>query len=394
MDPSSMYRSARKSGARLHARAVNARPVHLRTRQPRRGRALLYYIATPYRERGDKRVPGTHTHHWESLQMGRALLHMGYDLDVMSAWNRSWTPRHRYDVMVASRWNVERLAPLLGEGCVKVLYAEVAHIAFQNAGEARRLVELQDRRGVTLRPRRYEMPCRDAESSDVIFSKGNPTIQQTYAFAGRPIRRIHGTALRTFPWDGTKDFTRRRRGFLWMGSWGLVLKGLDLVLEAFAGMPEYDLFVCGPIAKEEDFAAEYRQELQDTPNIHLLGWLDLAGQEFRDVLSNCVAQVNFSASEGAGGSVLTGMHAGLIPVVNPETAVDVEPEYGVLSPESSVEAIQAAVRTVGSASATEVERMARSAWDFVRARHTREHFAEEFPAVLKSALAASKRPSP
>ena len=38
----------------------------------------------------------------------------------------------------------------------------------------------------------------------------------------------------------------------------MVHKGLDLVLEAFAGMPEYHLTVCGPVAKEKDFEREKR----------------------------------------------------------------------------------------------------------------------------------------
>lgn len=54
-----------------------------------------------------------------------------------------------------------------------------------------------------------------------------------------------------------------RENFLWLGSRGAVLKGLDLVLEAFARMP--DLQVSGPVEDEADFAAAYGELVGDGP---------------------------------------------------------------------------------------------------------------------------------
>jgi hypothetical protein len=53
----------------------------------------------------------------------------------------------------------------------------------------------------------------------------------------------------------------------------MVHKGLDLVLEAFADMPEYHLTVCGPIQKEQDFERAYYRELYQVPNIRRLAGL-------------------------------------------------------------------------------------------------------------------------
>ena len=75
-----------------------------------------------------------------------------------------------------------------------------------------------------------------------------------------------------YPWPEAKDFEACRTRFLWLGSRGMVFKGLDLVLDAFVQMPEYHLTVCGPVAKEKDFEQVYYQELYHTSNIHTYGW--------------------------------------------------------------------------------------------------------------------------
>jgi hypothetical protein len=47
----------------------------------------------------------------------------------------------------------------------------------------------------------------------------------------------------------------------------MVHKGLDLVLEAFARMPECQLTIVGPVRNEPEFVNVYRKELFHTPNI-------------------------------------------------------------------------------------------------------------------------------
>ena len=71
----------------------------------------------------------------------------------------------------------------------------------------------------------------------------------------------------------------------------MVHKGLDLVLEAFAGMPEYHLTVCGPVASEKDFERGYNQELYHTPNIHTFGWIDVDSPKFINLAAQCVGIV-------------------------------------------------------------------------------------------------------
>lgn len=96
----------------------------------------------------------------------------------------------------------------------------------------------------------------------------------------------------------------------------MVYKSLDLALEAFAQMPEYQFTVCGPVKGEEDFEKFYYKELYETPNIKTLGWMNIDMPDFKKVLDNNLGVIYPSCSEGGGGSVITCLHAGLIPIVS------------------------------------------------------------------------------
>lgn len=64
----------------------------------------------------------------------------------------------------------------------------------------------------------------------------------------------------------------------------MVHKGLDIVLEAFIQMPEYQLTIIGPVLEEPQFVDLYRKELFHTRNIHFVGWVDNVDEEFGKIL--------------------------------------------------------------------------------------------------------------
>ncbi|MCG8455634.1 MAG: glycosyltransferase, partial [Holophagales bacterium] len=179
--------------------------------------------------------------------------------------------------------------------------------------------------------------------------------------------------------------------FLWFGSGGLVHKGLDLVLEAFAGLPELELVVCGPVRRERDFEREYFRELYHTPNIHTHGWIDTRPDAFLPVVGRCLGLIYPSCSEGGGGSVLTCMHAGLVPIVNREVSVDLHPSRAVRLDDVSVAGIREAARAFAARPPTELREMSRAAWEWARKRHTQGTFRAGFQNVARKLLDGSWR---
>jgi glycosyltransferase involved in cell wall biosynthesis len=187
------------------------------------------------------------------------------------------------------------------------------------------------------------------------------------------------------PWPGGKSFDDTRRRFLFFSSHGLVHKGLDLVLEAFARMPDLQLTICGPLDEERAFVDAYRKELYGTANIKAIGWIDVTSQRFVEIANTCVAVVLPSCSEAGAASTIEAMHAGLVPIVTLESSVDLG-DFGVLLKRATVEDVVCEVSRVATMAPSEVRQRARAAWEYARSNHTRERFRLEYPRRLQTIL--------
>ncbi len=373
--------------ARIRDRLAEERVISIRARNPR-GQALISYVLTPFMVPPGQPLPNHHTQFWEARAIADAFLAEGYSVDIINYTNDAFTPRKQYDFAVDVRWNMERLAPVLGPRCTKIMHIDIAHVLFHNEAEARRLLDLQRRRGATLVPRRHERTNFCIESADCATMLGNDFTHSTYRYAGKPIFKVPITAPTLWPAQGERDFDRCRSTFLWLGTYGLVHKGLDLVLEAFAGMPEYRLIVCGP-TDEEDFVREYRRELYETPNIETIGWIDIGSRRFREIAEQCVALVFPSCSEGQSGSTVTAMHAGLIPIVSYECGVDVAPEFGVILRTCAIDEIRSAVSRIAGTPPDDLRAMSEGARAYAQAHHTRENFTRIYREIVRD-LAAGR----
>jgi glycosyltransferase involved in cell wall biosynthesis len=244
---------------------------------------------------------------------------------------------------------------------------------------------IQHKKGVTLSPVKIVQPNWAIEHADCATILGNEFTISTYSYANKPMYRIPISAPVVYPWPEEKDFEDCRKRFIWFGGSDLAHKGLDLVLDAFAEMPEYDLAVCGPIQGEKEFERAYYQELYHTPNIHTIGWVDVSSPDFMKIMHNCIGLVYPSCSEGQCGSVITCLHAGLVPIVSYESGVDVH-DFGVVLRDCSIEEIRNAIRRISDLPAQELRQMARKAWEFARANHTRETFANEYRKAISAIL--------
>jgi glycosyltransferase involved in cell wall biosynthesis len=361
--------------------------VSLTPDQPIRGNVLFSYKQAfeGFLLGPGQPVPNTHTNYWYSMQMARTFLGLGYCVDVIDCYSNSFLPDKDYSVIVDVRYNLQRLAPLLNKECVKIMHLDSAHLLFHNAAESRRLLELQQRKGVTLRPRRFEEPSLGIEHADYATTTGNAFTISTFRYANKPIYRLPIAAAVSCPWPEEKDWEACRGRFLWFSSGGLVHKGLDLALDAFAEMPEYHLTVCAPVDREEDFKQAYYKELYQTPNIETVGWVDVNSRKFIEIANTCSALIYTSCSEGGGACAITCLHTGLIPVVSYESSVDVH-DFGVRLKSCAIKDIKESIQMVASLPAQELKRMAREAWEFARANHTRERFAERYQEVVVKIL--------
>jgi len=359
-----------------------------------RGRVLLAHeIAALLLDAGAP-VPVTHNNFGEARTILETLLGLGFAVDVISRSRTRFRPRRRYDLLIAPRASLARIAATLNPDCIKVAHLDTAHWLFNNAAVFARERALLERRGIALESHKFVASNTAIEVADYATLLGNDFDYQTYAFAGKPVFQVPNPAAMLYPWNPDKDFAAARTRFLWIGSHGLVHKGLDLVLEAFARMPEYHLTVCGPIKAEPAFEAAFHRELYLTPNIETLGWVDISSPAFAALLQRTVALVYPSCAEACCGTVVNSMQAGLIPLVSAESGVDIDPDFGMILGETSVEAVEQAVRALAGRPPADLAAMARRAWTVARATYTRENYRAVFGAAIERIMHEREHPGP
>lgn len=390
---------ARKLGFEIRRHGLYEKKViSLRPKKACQGNVLLSYIIDPFLLKKDAPISNAHHHDWLTFQIAQTFFELGYCVDVIHYTNSIFIPKKIYSFFVGARTNFQRIAELLNRNCIKIVHLDMAHWVFNNYSQYKRNLALQQRKGVTLKTAKLEEPNWAIEYADyATTNKGNQFNISTYCYAQKPIFQIHLPTCAIYPWPEDKNYENCRSHFLWFGSAGLIHKGLDLVLEAFAEMPDCHLTVCGPLrskdqlkddvllSEETDFENTYHKELYQSSNIQTIGWINVESPKFLNITSKCVGIIFPSCSEGGGASVITCMQAGLIPIVSYESNVDVD-DFGVTLKDCSIEEIKNSIRMISSLSADELKLRARRAWEYAMANHTRERFAEEYKKIIKKIM--------
>jgi hypothetical protein len=352
--------------------------VSLGPSTPPSGRVLLAYVIDPFLLKDGEPVQNHHTNCWESLQIAKTYLDLGYSVDAISFRNEGFTPSKEYSIFIAARTNFKRVGERLNKDCFKIVHLDTAHWLFNNCATYGRCMALKERRGVALeKSMRFVELNMAIEFADCASMLGNGFTLGTYSYARKPIHPLPVPTVNLTPWSSEKRYDLCRKSFLWFGSSGFVHKGLDLVLEAFVEMSDHHLTICGPIDQEEEFKKVYQKELYQTPNIHTHGWVDVSSSEFEQIVNQSVGLVYPSCSEGQAGAVVTCLQGGLIPIVSYESGVDVN-DFGVVLGKCTKETIKEAVYEISNRPPRELECMARKAWEYARENHTREKYSEVY----------------
>ncbi len=358
--------------------------VSLRPDQDPAGNVLISYIPDDVlKDEAD--VSTSHTHYWECRHMAHSFRRAGYHVDVIDFADSEFIPEKPYDVLVSARTNLERLARHVPAHCLKIAHLDTAHFLTNNANATERLRQVRDKHGVALRSTRMVESNWALEAADIGCVLGNAFTAETYRYAGTPVHRIPLSSVRQYDWQEDKDFDACRNTFLWFGSGGFVHKGLDLVIDAFAELPDCRLLICGPLDLEPRFVSAFNEALYERDNVETIGWIDVTSPEFDAIRRRTIATVYPSCSEGGGGSTITCMHAGLIPIVSTQTSVDVG-DFGTVIDDLSVDAVRHAVKALSDQPAEQLEQRARAAWEHAREHHTRDTFAASYDRFVKDVV--------
>ncbi len=359
--------------------------VHLFPKCKSKGNILISYIISPFLLGKDQDFPTSHTNQWECYQIAKTFIDEGFNVDVINWDNNDFLPKKDYLVFIDIHSNLERISPYLNKKCIKILHITGAHWIYQNYKEYNRLLDIQNFKGITLIPRRVVPPSHAIEFADIATTIGNEFAISTFNYSKKEIYRLPLPSSVLFDFSEDKDFKRCRRNYLWLGGSGLVLKGLDIVLEVFKNLPDYQLFVCGPIKNETDFEKAFYNELYETKNIYTYGWVDLKSNTFKEIYENCLGIIYPSASEGCAGSVVNCMHAGLIPIVTKESSVDIG-DFGFLINDIAIDNIKNLIRNISSIGVDELKLRSKATWNYAREKYTKDNFSKEYKKFVKNVL--------
>lgn len=225
--------------------------ITLEGKNTEKGNALISYIGGQFIKDNGKNIPVTHTHYLESYLIAKAIADLGYCVDIIDYRSKRFIPKKNYKLFVGVRTNFERISNYLSNKCLKIVHLDTSHWLHNNTAEYQRCLSLKKRRGEVIKSFKTVEPNWAIEKSDSATLLGNEYTEKTYKYSGKTIYKLPVPTCIEFSWNNNKSYVDNRRNYLWFGSSGLVHKGLDIVLETFEQLPEYHIYVCGPVNEDE-----------------------------------------------------------------------------------------------------------------------------------------------
>jgi glycosyltransferase involved in cell wall biosynthesis len=345
---------------------------------PPEKRALLSYLPAPVRQELQGKPEVEFSNRGIARHLTRALNELGYVVDIISWDDQSFRPPGPYDLWVQhGGLNYSTLSSHLGLTIPEIYFSTGSYWKVHNKAERQRFDALAKRQGRQLPyDRLIEVSEEEANRNAAgIIALGNKAVATTYA--GFPhVEHINiGCYPDPRPAKHPKVHSDNRRRFVYFAGGGNIHKGLDLVLEAFSRLP-HKLTVASHI--EPEIADIYRQVFR-RENVEVLPPTAVRSPGFYRLMDRSDFVILPSCSEGQPGSVIECMHQGLVPLVTPETHIDLD-DYGIQISEGSVESVISSVEAAVRLSAPRLARMSRAAREVTLTRHSPEQFVTSFKA--------------
>lgn len=322
-----------------------------------------------------------HTIYWETVEIVRQLNRHGYIVDY--ADNRTIFPGDwkRYAIIIDGSDNLRHAPEISGQ--IRIHYTTYIHWLIWNRAELERIAWFKERTGITVPMNRQLPNILSDEYADYLTYYG--TEIQANSFSPKPIKRQLNISAVFIPKYRKKEIAKARNNFLWLGGGGLVHKGLDIVMEAFAQTPDMRLYIAGNLREEPRFWQWASQLLSKHQNIHDLSWVDVGSPEFDAIAQNCVGIVYASCAEGGPGSIAQALHWGLIPIVTKSALVRAETFGHIINGKTDRELIKSTtelIQTVADTSESSLRLSSDAVIEFARNTHTRPAYSKSLSSFL------------
>ena len=352
--------------------------------------AYISYIPEVYYHKKDKVYMRTHQNKREALIIGKIFYSLGYNVKVARCNAPKECDDRHYDIIFGLDPNFVTMSQKNPQA-LKIYYATGAYWKHQYSIVKNRIDSFNKKHGTHLPYSRSVDAHNSCEIADIIFQIGSSFTIQTYPpELQNKIKIINQSS--NFSQECNLQHKLQSvsiKDFLWFGSSGSILKGLDLVLDFFISHPQYNLPVIGSL--DEGFIDIYQKQIDECRNITLYGFLDTNSELFMNLAYLCAFNIFPSGSEGCPGSVITMMQMGVIPITSRWGAIDNIEHYGYLLPELSVEAIGKGVEWASMLPQDKFHKLIRENIYYSTQTWNLEQFENEFRSTLKETIKTKER---
>ncbi|PTD94217.1 hypothetical protein C9439_03985 [archaeon SCG-AAA382B04] len=356
-------------------------------------KALISYIIEPFLIDKNSNRFYRHQNKWQAIKIVEILNDFGYSVDLFQYdYGNSPKDYEKYDLLFGIDPNFEKFAQNMKKEVPKIYYATGMHWKQRNKAEKKRIKRFNKRNNASLSTKRKLDKTDSLKLADHLIVIGDEYTKKTYTTYEKNIP-TYKVRLSSFdflkPNFDNKDFQKSKKKFLWFSGGGLILKGLDLVLETFNELENLELFICGPTYFEYDFYKTYK-DLFKSNNIKVIGNVNVKSDKFKELTNKCAFIIQPSASEGTPGSVVTCMHRGLIPLVTDEVRENLN-DWGIKISNARIKDIKEIIVNASKMKNKKIKKMASKSSKYAKNNHTKETFTKDFRNSLKEALAKTNK---
>lgn len=344
--------------------------------------ALLSYVISPFLGP----IENYHSNNRECYTIAEILKELGYNVDVINWDNSTFLPVKKYDLVIDNHSNLERLSSSFSEHTKKIFHATNAHWLYQNSIEYARYYEFFLKKGVALSPPRLMVAGNSAEYCDAISMFGNEFTKNTYGEYGSKVHHLPMSVTSSLEIIKERNYSLAKKNFVWLNSHGGLLKGLDIVIDAFSMLPQLDLYICGDLEREYKFKETISLQLSKAPNIKIAGWVDIEGDEFEKIAATCAWVISTSFSEGGGGSTLNCMAKGLIPIVSRTSSLTLPEKTGFYLEKNDPVELSDLISKIIMLPGEALQEMSSNAANFIASNHSIQNFKNSYKEFLIKVL--------
>ncbi|PTP86658.1 hypothetical protein CWO04_10035 [Vibrio splendidus] len=296
-------------------------------RTPRKRVAYVY--STYHFKKG---VYLSHSNYQESRAIVDIFNDLGYAVDIYNN-NKSYKiDFSKYDVFFGEGDLIyDAIIARESKSCYQVVYygtgSHPAYNNIQSVKSLKRYIEKYDEVDIKYSRMVDEKWGAAATLSDSAIVIGNEVTQESFSNNGQNNCHLLKPSIHSVI-DAksvirSKDMLKARKNILYFSSYGLVHKGLDLVIEIAKLTPDITYHLCGKLDSELTTDSKLISQIDLLPNIIDHGFVKLDGDNFRNLMNCCAFALLPSCAEGMSTAVLTAMaNGGLIPIVTKQVGID------------------------------------------------------------------------